>query len=118
LGVKISEIAQRANVSTATVSMVLNNKPGISEATREKVIKIAKELGYSVPPFKKASHRNMGKIQLAIYRKHSKVVSDTPFFHALIEGIESKAGQYSYQLIIKYLSDDSDIDSIQKGNKG
>jgi DNA-binding LacI/PurR family transcriptional regulator len=114
LGVKISEIAQRANVSTATVSMVLNNKPGISEATREKVIKIAKELGYSVPPFKKASHRNMGKIQLAIYRKHSKVVSDTPFFHALIEGIESKAGQYSYQLIIKYLSDDSDIDSIKK----
>jgi len=42
------------------------------------------------------------------------VVSDTPFFHALIEGIESKARYYSYQLIIKYLSDSSDINEIRK----
>jgi len=114
LGITINEIAQKANVSTATVSMVLNNKPGISDATREKVFKIAKELGYSLSPLKRANYRNQGKLQLAIYRKHSKVVSDTPFFHALIEGIESKSRHYSYQLIIKYLSDSSDIDAIQK----
>jgi len=114
LGVTISEIAQKANVSTATVSMVLNNKPGISEATRERVFKIAKELGYSFSSHKKGAYKSSGKLQLSIYKKHSKVVSDTPFFHALIEGIESKARYYSYQLIIKYLSDSSDINEIRK----
>jgi len=114
LSITINEIAHRANVSTATVSMVLNNKPGISDATREKVLKIAEELGYSLSPLKKVNYKNKGRLQLAIYRKHSQVVSDTPFFHALIEGIESKARHYSYQLIIKYLSDYSDVDAIEK----
>lgn len=114
LGITINEIAQKANVSTATVSMVLNNKPGISYATREKVIRIAEEFGYSLSPLKKANFKSKGKLQLAIYRKHSKVVSDTPFFQALIEGIESKSRYHSYQLIIKYLSDYSDIDVVQK----
>jgi LacI family transcriptional regulator len=112
LAVTISEIARKANVSSATVSMVLNNKPGISMATREKVLKIVEEYGYSLPPLKKNNIKNKGKLQLAIYKKHSKVVGDTPFFQALIEGIESKARHNSYQLTFKYLSDNSNIDSI------
>lgn len=114
MSITINEIAQKARVSTATVSMVLNNKPGISDATREKVLKIADELGYSVSPLKKTNYKNKGRLQLTIYRKHSKVVGDTPFFQTLIEGIESKARYYSYQLIIKYLSDSSDIDLLRK----
>ncbi len=44
--VTLKDIALRANVTTATVSMVINNKPNISESTREKVLRIAKELNY------------------------------------------------------------------------
>ncbi len=112
LAVTINEIAQKANVSTATVSMVLNNKPGISYATREKVLKIVEEYGYSLPPLKKNYSRNKGKIQLAIYKKHAKIIGDTPFFQALIEGIESKARHNSYQLTFNYLSCQSDTDTI------
>lgn len=114
LAVTINEIAQKANVSTATVSMVLNDKPGISQATREKVIKIAEEFGYTLSPLKKSSLKTKGKLQLTIYKKHSKVVSDTPFFQALIEGIESKSRHNTYQLIIKSISDRSDMGIIQK----
>ena len=62
------------------------------------MVKIAEELGYSLTA-KRANLKNKGKLQLTIYKKHSKVVSDTPFFR-LIEGIESKARHNSYQLII------------------
>lgn len=43
-----ADVAQRAGVSRATVSYVLNDRPGhsISEATREKVLAAADELGY------------------------------------------------------------------------
>ncbi len=44
--VTLKDIAQRAGVTSATVSMVINNKPNISESTRKKVLKIAKELNY------------------------------------------------------------------------
>jgi LacI family transcriptional regulator len=46
MGVTLKDIAQCAGVTSATVSMVINNKPNISEATRKKVLKIAKELNY------------------------------------------------------------------------
>jgi LacI family transcriptional regulator len=44
--VTLKDIARRAGVTSATVSMVINNKPNISEATRKKVLKIAQELNY------------------------------------------------------------------------
>ncbi len=44
--VTLKDIAERAGVTSATVSMVINNKPNISEATRKKVLKIARELNY------------------------------------------------------------------------
>jgi len=46
MAVTLKDIAERAGVTSATVSMVINNKPNISEATRKKVMKIAAELNY------------------------------------------------------------------------
>ncbi len=43
----IQEIARQANVSTATVSRVLNNKPNISPKTYKKVMDVLNETGYS-----------------------------------------------------------------------
>lgn len=40
-------IAETANVSKMTVSRVLNNKPGVSEETRQRVFEIVSELGYA-----------------------------------------------------------------------
>ena len=42
----IYEIAQRAGVSTATVSRVLNNKGPVARGTRERVIRVMEELNY------------------------------------------------------------------------
>jgi LacI family transcriptional regulator len=46
MGVTLKDIAESAGVTSATVSMVINNKPNISEATRKRVLKIAKDLNY------------------------------------------------------------------------
>ena len=112
MSITIKHIAAQANVSAATVSMVINNKPGISPATREKVLNIVQASGYNISPLKSALAKNSGTIQLTIYKKHSQVVSDTAFFQSLIAGIESKASANGYQLTIKTVSSrqlDSDI---------
>ncbi len=42
----LEEVAKRAGVSTATVSRVLNGTGLVKEATRKKVLLVAKELKY------------------------------------------------------------------------
>ncbi|MEX9825840.1 LacI family DNA-binding transcriptional regulator [Raoultella planticola] len=44
--VTLAQVAERAGVSTATVSMVLRNRGRISQATRERVLKALDETGY------------------------------------------------------------------------
>lgn len=51
----IKEIAKEANVSVTAVSLALNNKAGVSEATRKKILEVAEELGYQPPPGKTGS---------------------------------------------------------------
>jgi LacI family transcriptional regulator len=43
----IRDVAKLANVSVATISRILNNKPDVSEETRQKVLDAINELGYA-----------------------------------------------------------------------
>jgi LacI family transcriptional regulator len=118
MSITIKEIAEMANVSTATVSMVINNKPGISTPTRKKVLSIVETCGYIISPLKNSLALNNGTIQLTIYKKYSQIATDTAFFEALIGGIESKTSLSGYQLTIKsVVGRNLDIDLIySKGN--
>ena len=44
--IKLSDIAERLNVSTVTVSKALSGQRGVSEQLREKITKLAEEMGY------------------------------------------------------------------------
>ena len=44
--VTIAEVAQRAQVSKATVSRVLNGKPDVDASTAQRVRKVIDEIGY------------------------------------------------------------------------
>lgn len=46
---RLAEVARKVGVSEATVSRVLNNKPGVSEATRQAVLTACDVLGYERP---------------------------------------------------------------------
>ena len=46
---RLAEVAAQAEVSEATVSRVLNNKPGVSESTRASVLTAIDVLGFEVP---------------------------------------------------------------------
>lgn len=45
----MEDVARQAGVSKSTVSLVLSDKPGVSPETQETVLRVVKELGYSLP---------------------------------------------------------------------
>lgn len=110
---QIKDIAAMAGVSPATVSLVLNNKPGISNETRELVMKAVQELGYTRPRGRGASaaKKQARSVQFVLYKKHGQVVADTPFFAYLLEGVETQARRHGLSLLISYIDERSGVDS-------
>ena len=50
VAVRLDEIADVAGVSSATVSRVLNNRAGVADGTRARVLAALDEMGYEPPP--------------------------------------------------------------------
>lgn len=46
MSVTAKELAKQLHLSEASVSIALNNKPGVSTATRKKILEAAKAAGY------------------------------------------------------------------------
>jgi LacI family transcriptional regulator len=57
----MADVAQRAGTSVSTVSLVLNNKPGVSPEMRVAVLEAAAELGYSLPHRRSARETSASK---------------------------------------------------------
>ena len=51
MAVRIKDIARKANVSEATVSLALNNNPLVNEETAKTIKRIAREMGYTPNPY-------------------------------------------------------------------
>lgn len=95
----IREIAAIAGVSPAAVSLVINEKKGVSEQTRDHVKKILQEHNYvPVPQAKKASRCSIRFIK---YTTHGMAVEENQgFIASIIDKIESECRRYSYNLIM------------------
>ncbi len=42
--IRLVDVAARAGVTSTTASLALNGKPGVSEAVREKIVRLAREI--------------------------------------------------------------------------
>lgn len=95
----IRDVAKRANVSAATVSLVLNGKPGISEKTRARVLQTATDLKYvlSPPSVVEGTMRTLRFLKIAkhghtVNRDHNVFISD------FIDGMSGEASELGYKL--------------------
>ena len=83
--VTIYDIAEKAGVSVGTVNRALNGKGRISEQTRERILDIAKELGYTVNAAAQGLRRAPIKIGAILFCPIDEYVD------AIIEGMEYTA---------------------------
>lgn len=88
MSITSKELAKILNLSPTAISMALNNKPGVSTATRKLVMETADKYGYDFSKLAE-KHNLKGTIYFVIYKKHGAVVSDTPFFLNYQKGLLS-----------------------------
>lgn len=113
MAITSKELAKLLGLSEAAVSLALNQKPGVSTATRKKVITAAEAHGFDFTRIKAAvPEKNSGSIYFVIYKKHGAVVGDTPFFAELSAGVDEACKSLPYYLNIQYLHEDDDISDL------
>lgn len=91
--ITINDIAKAANVTKATVSYVLNNKPGVSEETRQKILKIMKEMNYHP----NAVARGLAGKSTEMLGLIIPDISDH-FYVQIVRGVEKTANLYNFTL--------------------
>jgi DNA-binding LacI/PurR family transcriptional regulator len=110
--VKIKDIAQALGVSSATVSLVLNGKPGVSDARREEVLAQVRQMGGE--SLIKSTEIDKGNINFVIMKTHGKIIDEFPFFSYLQENMNKIIMAHGYRMNIIYIQADADTDEINK----
>ena len=94
----VREIAAMAGVSPAAVSLVLNNKKGVSEATRRKVQEVADAVGYTArmkPP--RGDNRRLMVIK---FHTHGVTEENQGFIAAMIDRIEGECRHHGFEMVL------------------
>ena len=99
------DVAKVSGVSRTTVSFVLNNVPGISisDATRQRVLQVAKELNYHPDSTgRKLASGKSNTLGLVLRQSHEQVFADALLPQVLL-GIEQAATAQGFQVLLKPL---------------
>ncbi len=93
--VTIYDIAKALNISASTVSRGLNNRPGVHENTKKRILKAADEMEYQHNIFaRNLRKKRTNTIGVVLPRFNSY------FMSAVIAGMENEANQAGYNLIV------------------
>lgn len=107
------ELAQKLGISPAALSMIINCKPGISDAKRQQVLQQLEEWGYShlvkktaasfaaKVPDERERTSSMRAICFLIYKRDGSILEQHPYFMLMMDSISAQAQACGYQLLLK-----------------
>ena len=95
----ITRIAELAGVSTSAVSIALNGKSGVSQATRDKILRIAREIGYRHHGLMDAGTGHVVRILGFADDLMGEDMSRSPFFFKLVSDVERVARAAGYECL-------------------
>ena len=96
----IYDVAKKAGVGIGTVSRALNNSPNISPKTKEKVLRVVREMGYQPHAFARGlARKRTGAIGAVV------PFFTNYFFIELLKGIQNGVSSLGYDLVL-YSADD------------
>ena len=95
--VTIFDVARASGVSSSAVSYALNGKSGVSDVTRDKVLKVARELGW----------KPNGAAQALAKSKTQRVGLVLGYDPKLLSGLGAELEKYDYSLLVRMAVDEN-----------
>ncbi|HVP19393.1 MAG TPA: LacI family DNA-binding transcriptional regulator [Spirochaetia bacterium] len=111
--VSIAHVAEKAEVSSMTVSRIIRGEPSVKEETRTRVIRVMKDLGY-VPSAAAQSLRSRDRLRAGGRRLFALIFGQgtecsVTFFHDIAHGVEQAAAESGLYPIQIALQDDAEL---------
>lgn len=100
--VKMSDIAQRLNVSTVTVSKALSDQKGVSDEMRNKIKKLAMELGYQKPVAKQEDHNR--SLNVGVIVPEDYIEKYQTFYWEMYQEINMAAVRHNSFIMLEVIS--------------
>ncbi|MFA6505541.1 MAG: LacI family DNA-binding transcriptional regulator [Treponemataceae bacterium] len=118
MGIRIKDIAEASGVSPASVSLVLNNRPGVGENTRKRILGIARAMEYDSEKALNLTRSKSETIRFLRISRHGHVVNNdhAVFIANYIDGMGQAVRDLGLNLeivTIEYGSLDSIIEAAQ-----
>ena len=104
--VTMKDIARRANVSQPAVSYALNNKKGLDDETRQRILDIATEMGYR-PNLLMKGLRKGKSMSIGLM-----IQCDSDYFGRICFGAQQRLAQDGYVSILGYANEDNQLEEI------
>jgi DNA-binding LacI/PurR family transcriptional regulator len=105
--VTIADVAKQAGVSKGLVSLALNDRPGVSAATRSRIMKVAAELGWK-PSLRARSLSTQRSFALGlVIARDPEVLGSDPFFPSFIAGVETILAAGGRALVLSVVPDEA-----------
>ena len=96
----IRELSKLINVSPAAISIVINEKKGVSEETREKVLSAMQEYNYH-PTQRKRSVESKNVLVLKYYRSGVFVEENQGFIAGILDAIENRQQKENLNIVLR-----------------
>jgi LacI family transcriptional regulator len=112
MSITAKELAKLLNLSAPAVSMALNDKPGVSIETKNRVLKAAEQYGYD---FSRLAAKNIrsGSIYAIWYRGDNTIIRYSPLFDEFLSGIEMTCRELDYNVrTLQYFEKCDDLKSV------
>jgi DNA-binding LacI/PurR family transcriptional regulator len=97
----LEDIAAKAGVSRSTVSRVINNEPYVSERTRQRVLAVIEQEGFTPNPAARALVTQRTQV-IGVVIPHVPIVvfEDAYYFPALLQGVARITHQRDYAMLL------------------
>lgn len=103
--VTMKDIADRLGISINAVSLALNNRPGVGDEMRRKILRVAEETGYLQ---KKSKYvRTFMRTNLCVMMQRI-YAGDMNFYGRVLYAVSQEAGRYGYDVIMSFF-DETDM---------
>ncbi len=95
----IKTIAQKAGVSVATVSRVINNSPSVTQKTRQKVTAVIQAMNYRPSIHAQGLNRRYATKLVGLISDTTRIFTNHYYFTEIIRGLETSALKSGYGLL-------------------